>query len=78
LGLEEEIAGSKTAWVCASCLACSVNCPRGFDLSRVMEAIRLLALRKNVDRVRPEDVTPEQRCELPQIAMVSGLRKFSG
>ena len=78
LGLEEEIAGSKTVWVCASCLACTVNCPRGFDLSKVMEAIRLLALRKNVDRVRPEDVTPEQRRDLPQIAMVSGLRKFTG
>jgi len=78
LGLEEDIASSKTVWVCASCLACTVNCPRGFDLSRVMEAIRLLTLRKNVDRVRPEDIPPEERCDLPQIAMVSGLRKFTG
>ena len=78
LGMEEEIAGSKTVWTCASCLACTVNCPRGFDLSKVMEAIRLLTLRKNVDRVRPEDISPEERCDLPQIAMVSGLRKFTG
>lgn len=78
LGLEEEIAGSKTVWVCASCLACAVNCPRGFDLSKVMEAIRLLTLRKNIDRMRPEDISPEKRSELPQIAMVSGLRKFTG
>jgi heterodisulfide reductase subunit C len=76
--LEEEIANSKTVWVCASCLACAVNCPRGFDLSKVMEAIRLLTLRKNVDQIRPEDISPQQRCELPQIAMVSGLRKFTG
>ena len=78
LGLEEEIAGSKTVWVCASCLACAVNCPRGFDLAKVMEAIRLLTLRKNIDRVRPEDIPPQERCDLPQIAMVSGLRKFTG
>jgi heterodisulfide reductase subunit C len=78
LGLEEDIANSKTVWVCASCLACTINCPRGFDLSRVMEAIRLLTLRKNVDRVRPEDIPHEERCDLPQIAMVSGLRKFTG
>ena len=78
LGLEEEIAGSKTVWICASCLACTVNCPRGFDLSRLMEAIRLLTLRKNIDHVRPEDIPPEERCNLPQIAMVSGLRKFTG
>ena len=78
LGLDEEIAGSKTVWTCASCLACAVNCPRGFDLSKVMEAIRLLTLRKNIDHIRPEDISPQQRCELPQIAMVSGLRKFTG
>ena len=78
LGLEEEIAGSRTVWTCASCLACTVNCPRGFDLSKVMEAIRLLTLRKNIDHVRPEDIPPQERCELPQIAMVSGLRKFTG
>ena len=78
LGLEEEIANSKTVWICASCLACTVNCPRGFDLSKVMEAIRLLTLRKNIDQIRPEDISPQDRCELPQIAMVSGLRKFTG
>jgi len=78
LGLEEEIAGSRTVWTCASCLACTVNCPRGFDLSMVMEAIRLLTLRNNVDRVRPEDISPEERCDLPQIAMVSALRKLTG
>jgi heterodisulfide reductase subunit C len=78
LGLEEEIADSKTVWICASCLACAVNCPRGFDLAKVMEAIRLLTLRKNIDHIRPEAISPQERCELPQIAMVSGLRKFTG
>ena len=78
LGLEEELVNSKTVWVCASCLACAVNCPRGFDLAKVMEAIRLLTLRKNVDQVHPEDISPEKRSELPQIAMVSGLRKLTG
>lgn len=78
LGMQEEITESKTVWICATCLACTVNCPRGFDLSRLMEAIRLLTLRKNVDHIRPEDISPQERCELPQIAMVSGLRKFTG
>ncbi len=78
LGLEDEIANSKTVWICASCLGCTVNCPRGFDLSKVMEAIRQLTLRKNVDYVRPEDIPPEDRAKLPQIAMVSGFRKFTG
>ena len=78
LGLEEEIANSKTVWICASCLACAVNCPRGFDLSKLMEAIRLLTLRRRTDYVKPEEIPVAERCELPQIAMVSGLRKFTG
>lgn len=78
LGMEEEIANSRTVWICASCLACVVNCPRGFDLSKLMEAIRLLTLRRRVDYVKLEEIPVEERCELPQIAMVSGLRKFTG
>ena len=78
LGMQEEIAESKTVWICATCLACTVNCPRGFDLSKLMEAIRLLTLRKNVDHVRPEQIPPDERDDIPQIAMVSGLRKFTG
>jgi len=78
LGLEEDITNSRTVWICASCLACTVNCPRGFDLSKLMEAIRLVTLRKSIDHVRPEDIPPQERCDLPQIAMVSGLRKFTG
>ena len=78
LGLESEIADSKTVWTCASCLTCTVGCPRGFDLSKIMEAIRLLTLRQNVDYVSPEKIPPEERRELPQIAMVSALRKFTG
>lgn len=78
LGLEEEVASSRTVWVCASCLNCDVNCPRGVDISKIMEALRLLTLRKNIDQIRPEDISPEKRSELPQIAMVSGLRKFTG
>jgi heterodisulfide reductase subunit C len=77
LGMQDEIAESKTVWICASCLACTVNCPRGFDLSRLMEATRLLTLRKNVDHVKPEQIPPEERDDIPQIAMVSGLRKFT-
>ncbi|HJX70023.1 MAG TPA: 4Fe-4S dicluster domain-containing protein, partial [Dehalococcoidia bacterium] len=51
LGLEEDIANCKTIWLCASCLTCSVRCPRGVDLGRIMEALRLLTLRKNIDYV---------------------------
>ncbi len=77
LGLEEEIANSNTIWLCASCLTCTVRCPKGVDISRVMEALRLITLRKNVDFVAPSRIDPEEISELPQIALVSGFRKLT-
>ena len=77
LGLEEHIADSNTIWLCASCLACTARCPRGVDLSRVMEALRLITLRKNINFVEPSEIPPETIAELPQIALVSGFRKHT-
>lgn len=77
LGLEEDIAKSKTIWLCTSCLTCSVRCPRGLDLSKVMEALRLISLRKNIDYVRLAEIPPDALVELPQIALVSSFRKHT-
>jgi heterodisulfide reductase subunit C len=77
LGLEEDIAASKTVWLCASCLTCTVRCPRGVDVGRVMEAIRLVTLRKNVDYVGASDIPKDKIGELPQIALVSSFRKHT-
>ena len=77
LGLEEDIANSRTVWLCASCLTCTARCPKGVDLSRVMETLRLLTLRKNKDYVELSKLSPETIAELPQIALVSGFRKLT-
>ena len=77
LGLEEDIASSKTIWLCASCLTCTVRCPKGVDISRIMEALRLITLRKNTDFVEPSRIPLETIAELPQIALVSGFRKLT-
>jgi hypothetical protein len=42
-----------------------------------MEALRQVKLRTNVDHVEPNNLQPEEVVDLPQIAMVSGLRKFT-
>jgi len=78
LGLDEDIANSKTVWLCASCLTCTARCPKGVDLSKVMEALRLLTLRKNKNYVEPSQMPREEIADLPQIAMVSGFRKLTG
>jgi heterodisulfide reductase subunit C2 len=77
LGMEESVSGSKTSFTCASCHTCTVNCPRGIDLARVMEAVRLLTLRKNVNMIEPSRLPAETVRELPQIALVSCFRKLT-
>lgn len=77
LGLEDSIDEYNTFWTCASCHTCTVNCPRGIDLAKVMEAIRLLTLRKNENKVEPSKLSKDLVKELPQIAMVSCFRKLT-
>lgn len=77
LGLEQDILNSKIPWVCASCLSCTARCPRGIDLAKVMEAIRLLTLRENIDYVKLSDIPKDDIEELPQIALISSFRKHT-
>ncbi len=77
LGLEEDIAGSKTVWICASCFTCTVRCPQGVDLAKVMEAVRLVTLRRNIDYMQASDIPIDTLSELPQIALVGGFRKHT-
>jgi len=64
---------AESPWICASCLACSVRCPKGVDIPSLMEAIRLVALRKGIVR----GPLPRWADDLPQIALVGAMRKAS-
>ncbi|MBD3332750.1 heterodisulfide reductase [candidate division GN15 bacterium] len=76
-GQAEALDHLNTPWVCASCHMCDVRCTRGIDIPRVMEALRQIKLRENVDHVEPSNLQPEEVVDLPTIAMVAGMRKFT-
>lgn len=66
-------------WVCASCLACGIRCPKGIDVPRVMEALRLVTLRKGGDHFAGlRTLGDEERRRLPTIALVAHSRKSIG
>ncbi len=48
LGLQDVVLTSKTIWLCASCQTCTTRCPQDVDIARVMDAARILAVRKGV------------------------------
>jgi len=69
---DESVLTAKAPWVCASCLACTVRCPKGVDIARVMEALRQLALRQGLSPVQVQIDRP-----YPQIALVGAYRKVT-
>jgi len=77
LGIKDELINAKTIWICASCFNCVARCPKGIDIAKVAEALRQELLRKKLDYVEARDLSMEERQEIPQIAIISNLRKFS-
>ena len=77
IGKPDKVLQCKTIWICASCYTCSVRCPRGIDLTRVMEAIRLIQLRKNIDYIKVREISEDVLVSVPQIALVAEFRKHT-
>ncbi len=76
-GLMDMLSASNTFWKCASCHACTVKCPRGIDIAKVMEALRQQTLRTSKNYIEPSQMSPATIAELPQIALVAGFRKMT-
>ncbi len=76
-GQTEQVITAKIGEFCASCHTCMVRCPRGIDVPRVFEAVRLLTLRQNIDLIKPQDLDKELLKNAPQITFVSGFRKLT-
>jgi heterodisulfide reductase subunit C len=77
LGQVEEALASETIWFCAACQTCYARCPKGVDLSRIMEALREIALQRGGDYLDIESICPEELAEFPQQAFIGGFRKYT-
>lgn len=75
---QQEVLELKTMWLCASCFTCTVRCPRSLDLSKIAEALRQIKLRQSIDHIDIQAIPWEELRILPQIALVSAFRKFTG
>lgn len=77
LGQKQSAIEADFAWMCVSCHECMVRCPRDLDVAKIIEAVRLVLLRTNVNLVEPNKLDPEKIKDFPQIAMVSSFRKHT-
>lgn len=77
LGLKKELLASRSIWICASCMTCNVRCPKGINIAEVIEALRQILLRKREDHVKVEQLTDDEKGDVPPIALISSFRKYT-
>jgi heterodisulfide reductase subunit C len=77
---KDEVLESKTIWLCASCFTCAERCPRDLSLTKIMEALRVVLLRKSKDHTDVGTCKDAMGIEsgIPQMALVSVFRKNTG
>ena len=74
----KEVLNSKTIWLCAACYTCAERCPRDINITKIMEALRQIILRKNIDKTDLVKISEDERKAIPQLAFVSLFRKNVG
>ena len=77
-GEVERLMASPSIYACLTCFACVERCPRGVEPAKVIEAVRLEVIRqKGQNYLKPDDIPATLDDDLPQQALVTGLRKFA-
>ncbi len=74
----EPLLNSESLYRCLTCFACVDRCPRGVEPAKLVEAVRLKAVRKQGNNhLKAEKVAAMWDEELPQQAIVSAFRKYT-
>lgn len=74
----EPLLNSQSLYRCLSCFACVERCPRGVEPAKLVEAVRLIAVRRQGANHLTADMVPALLDdELPQQAIVSAYRKYT-
>ncbi|MBQ4256762.1 MAG: 4Fe-4S dicluster domain-containing protein [Oscillospiraceae bacterium] len=74
----EPLLESKSLYKCLSCFACIERCPRDVEPAKLVEAVRLCAIRqKGANHIKAEDVPELVDEDTPQQLLMSVFRKYS-
>ena len=74
----EPLLSSDSLYRCLTCFACAERCPRGVEPAKLIEAVRLTAIRRQgANRLTPNDIPAMLDEDIPQQALVSAFRKYT-
>ena len=72
----ETLMKSESVYKCLSCFACVDRCPRGVEPAKLIEAVRLLAIReKGGNHMTADDIPALLDDDMPQQAIDYAMRK---
>ena len=77
MGMKDELLDSSAIWICVSCMTCNTRCPQGIKIAEIIEALRQFQLRKRRDHLKAEDIPEATLKEIPPIALIGSMRKFT-
>jgi heterodisulfide reductase subunit C len=74
----EPLLNSESLYKCLTCFACVERCPRGVEPAKVVEAVRLTAVRKQGNNhLIPDQIPAMLDDDMPQQAIVTAFRKYT-
>ncbi len=74
----EPLLKSESIYRCLTCFACVERCPRGVEPAKLVEAVRLAAIRKQGEnRLTANDIPELIDDDTPQQLLVSAFRKYT-
>ncbi len=74
----EPLLNSKSIYRCLTCFACVDRCPRGVEPAKLIEAVRLTAIRvQGNNHLKADDIPALLDDDMPQQAIVSAFRKYT-
>ena len=73
----EPLMRSASLYRCLSCFACVERCPRSVEPAKLIEAVRVVFLRRaGEEHLHPEAVAAIADPDIPQQAVTSAFRKY--
>lgn len=77
-GDTEKLLKSESLYKCLTCFACVERCPRGVEPAKVIEAVRLEAIRQQgANHLKPDQIPELWDEDLPGQALMAALRKYA-
>ncbi len=74
----EKLMKSESIYKCLTCFACVERCPRGVEPAKVIEAVRLEAIREQgKNHLKPDQIPEMLDEEIPGQLLMMALRKYA-